>query len=230
MEERELTQLLQRLGDRVTPGPAPVGRIVAAGEALRGRRSGRVKVFAAAAAVAAVVGGGSVAAVVLDLPSGSSQSADSAAGGAADGAGGESGGVSSGAGEAPPRAGSGAGTDDGVAAADSVDALVVAPDVVAPGGTVAVTPRLDVSSFGLVWRLVRLTDAGWTWEYTLRSARGASAPAWGPAEKPGSGDDVLVPYSRPITLVIPPVAAPGDYRICQSYNTQDLCGRFTVAD
>jgi hypothetical protein len=224
MEERELTQLLQQLGDRVTPGPAPVGRIVTAGEALRGRRSGRVKVFAAAAAAAAVVGGGSVAAVVLDLPSGSSQSADSAAGGAADEAG-------AGAGEAAPQAGadSDRGSDAGVAAADSVDALVVAPDVVAPGGTVAVTPRLNVSGFGLVWRLVRLTDAGWTWEYTLTSAGGASAPAWGPAEKPGSGEDVLVPYRRPITLVIPPVAVPGDYRICQNHDTQDLCGRFTVS-
>ena len=221
MEERELTQLLQRLGDRVTPGPAPVGRIVAAGEALRGRRSGRVKVFAAAAAAAAVVGGGSVAAVVLDLPSSSSQSADSAPGGAADGAG---------AGEAAPKPGSGTdtGTDDGVAAVDSVDALVVAPQVVAPGGTIAVTPRAEVSGFGLVWRLERLTDAGWTWEYTLTSTRGASAPAWGPAE-PGPGSDVLVPYSRPITLVIPPVAPTGDYRICQNEDTLDRCGSLTVS-
>ena len=69
MEERELTQLLQQLGDRVTPGPAPVRRIVDAGEALRGRRSGRVKVFAVAVAADAVVGGCSVAAVVVDLPS-----------------------------------------------------------------------------------------------------------------------------------------------------------------
>jgi len=53
MEERELTQLLQQLGDRVTPSPPPVRRIVDAGESLRGRRSGRVRVIAMAAGIPA---------------------------------------------------------------------------------------------------------------------------------------------------------------------------------
>jgi hypothetical protein len=224
MEERELTQLLQQVGDRVTPGPAPVQRIVAAGEALSGRRSRRVRVFAVAAAAAAVVGGGSVAAVVLDLPPGSSESADSAAGGAADGAGGGE--------ESAPQAGprSENRPDDGVAAADVVDALRVAPDVVAPGERIAVTPRADVLGFGYVWRLERLTDEGWTWEYTLESATGAGAPTWQPAGEVSAAEDVLVPYKAPIALVVPPVAAPGDYRVCQNEGPQDRCGQFTVAD
>jgi hypothetical protein len=223
MEERELTQLLQRLGDRVTPSPAPVQRIVDAGAALRGRRSGRVRMFAVAATAAAVVGGGSVAAVVLDLPSGgdSGMSADSA-GGSVDDAG------SGGAGEeAAPQAGSDSGTDEGAAAADTVDAVMVAPDVVSPGDEVQVTARDDRSSFGLAWRLERRTaDGGWIWEYTLTAPLGAEEPAWVRAGEGLTARDR--PAEAPLTLLVPPVAAPGDYRVCQMDGAADLCGLLTV--
>ena len=221
MEERELTQLLQQLGDRVDPGPAPVRRIVDAGEALRGRRSGRVKVFAVAAAAAAVVGGGSVAAVVLDLPSRSATSADSAGGAANEGAnGGE---------ESAPEAGSERDSaEESDAAADAVDALVVTPDAVSPGETVEVTARDEEGEFGLPWRLERLTDEGWTWEYWLVAGMGGSEPTWSPAEEEPTLPEPLL--ADPITLVVPPVAAPGDYRICQDDGTEDRCALLTVTD
>ena len=219
MEERELTQLLQQLGDRVTPGPAPVRRIVDAGEALRGRRSGRVKVFAVAAAAAAVVGGGSVAAVVLDLPSQSATSADSAGGAANEGAnGGE---------ESAPEAGSERDSaEEGDAAADAVDALVVTPDVARPGDRVELTPRDEErDAFGTAWRLERLTADGWTWDFTLLTGDGD--PTWGPADE-RAGEDAPAPSSGPVLLVVPSAAAPGEYRVCRSDGTEDFCGRLTV--
>ena len=225
MEERELTQLLQQLGDRVTPGPAPVRRIVDAGKALRARRSGRVRVFAVAAAAAAVVGGGSIAATVLDLSSMTMSTQDSA-GGSADGAGGGD----NAAEEAAPDADSGGGAgggDEGAAAADSAG-LVVTPAVVDPGEMIELTPGdSDVDGFGLPWRLELRSADGWTWEYWLVARMGASDPTWAPVD-----EDVLLPQPlipAPITLVIPPSAAPGDYRVCQVVGSEDLCGFVTVA-
>ncbi len=166
MEERELTQLLQQLGDRVTPGPAPVRRIVDAGEALRGHRSGRVRMFAIAAAAAAVVGGGSVAAVVLDLPSIGGSTADSAAGEAADDAGGGAGGGE----ELAPGTESGGDTADEDAATAAAVPAVVTPDVAGPGDRVAVDVPPDVA-FGAEWSLERSTDGAWESLFVLAGRR-----------------------------------------------------------
>jgi len=226
MEERELTALLRQAGDRVTPGPAPVRDILREGRSLRQRRSGRVRVFAVAAAAAAVVGGGAVAATVLDLPSPGGSASDSAAG-AAGGA--ES--ADSGAGSLPkPQGGvdSERPADGGVAAEDVVDALIVSPDVAQAGDTVRLTSRDEKASYALAWRLERRTDEGRSWEYTLASGQGGADPIWWPAAEDRPVDSLLVPYSEPIALLVPPSAAPGEYRICQEAGTQDLCGTFQV--
>jgi hypothetical protein len=225
MEERELTALLQQLGDRVTPGPAPVRRIVAAGEALHGRRSGRVKVFVVAAAAAAVVGGGSVAAVVLDLPSGGGD-AGSAAGEAADVAGGAGGGEDAGA-QAESGGGSEGSVSDEEAGVADVDAvLVVTPDVAQPGDTVELTAPDEDATFGLAWRLERSTAGGWSWEYSLVAASGAGEPTWAPAEEELTLPQPAIP--DPVRLVVPQGTAPGEYRICQDDGTADRCGLLTV--
>jgi hypothetical protein len=216
MEERELTQLLQQLGDRVTPGPAPVRRIVDAGEALRGRRSGRVRALAVAAAAAALIGGGAVAATVIDLPS-SGSDASSAAGGAADAAGDE----------AAPPADAGRDTGEGAAAA-TVPGVVVTPDVAEPGDTVVVDSR-DDQSFGLAWNLERLTGSEWVQQYTLGAAFRGDEPRWWP-----EGESSAVPaavVSPPLEFVLPPDVTPGDYRICENGAPADEnCAYLTVSD
>jgi hypothetical protein len=227
MEERELTQLLQQLGDRVTPGSPPVRRIVDAGEALRGRRSGRVRMFAVAAAAAAVVGGGSVAAVVLDLPSGGdTMSADSGAGGAADDAGGAGAGD-----EAAPEAGSESGTDaDRTAGAAAVPA-VVTPDVAGPGDRVQIAVPPDVA-FAAEWSLERSEDGAWKPLFVLVDAdyaRENGAALSRLADEPQVLPDVRQLQDGPVPLVVPDAATPGSYRICQMGDDgTDWCGSLTV--
>jgi hypothetical protein len=234
MEERELVQLLQRAGEQVAPGPAPVRDILREGRAERRRRSGRVRVFALAAAAAAVIGGGSVAATVLDLPSltGGADSAENAASGAGSTV--DDGGAGGGAESAPTPLSGDTSTEGGAAAADAVDALVVTPGAVSPGDTVKIRTRMalssfsDQSGFGIAWRLERLTDDRWSREYTLAWAGTGSDPTWWPAAEKRAVRDELVPYTAPFPLVIPQEATPGEYRICQTVGTEDLCGRLAV--
>src|SRR4051812_41558412 len=218
MEERELTQLLQQLGDRVTPGPPPVRRIVDAGEALRSRRSGRVRAFAVAAAAAALIGGGGVAAAGVDLPP-SGGDASSAAGAAADGdAPGD---------EAAPPADAGRDTGEGAAAA-AVPEVVVTPDVAEPGDTVVVYSR-DDESFGLAWNLERLTGSEWVQKYTLGAAFRGDEPRWWKAGE--SWDVPAAVVSPPLEFVLPPDVAPGDYRICENgAPADDNCAYLAVSD
>jgi hypothetical protein len=229
MEERELTQLLQQLGDRVTPGPAPVRRIVDAGEALRARRSGRVRVFAVAAAAAAVVGGGSIAATVLDLPSMTMSTQDSAGGGA-DGAGGGD----NAAEEAAPDADSGGGAgggDEGAAAADAALPAPVTPDVAEPGDRVEIGLPADVA-FGAEWSLERSVDGAWKPQFVLvdaEIARESGVPLARPADSPQALASIPEQKDGPVTLVLPEAATPGSYRICQSVDDATAwCGLLTV--
>jgi len=225
MEERELTQLLQQLGDRVTPSPAPVRRILDAGEALGGRRSGRVRMFAVAAAAAAVVGGGAVAATVIDLPSGSTMSADS--GGEA-----ASGGDDSGAGaESAPRAESGSsGSDEGTAAADAAG-VVVTPAAAGPGTVVRLEVPPDVR-FGDEWTLERSVDGAWKPTFVLVDADAAAEK--GTALSRPVGESTTLPGLTkvnvdPVPLVLPDAVTPGKYRICQlGDDGTDWCGGLTV--
>jgi hypothetical protein len=224
MEERELTRLLEQLGDRVTPGPAPVRRIVDAGEALRGRRSGRMRVFAVAAAAAAVIGGGAVAATVIELPS-SGGDASSAAGEAADAGSHDTGGDVGSA----PQAESSDDAGEGAAAADRAGAvLAVTPEEARPGDTVVVTSRED-PGFGLAWRLERQSASEWERQYTLAAAFSGDEPQWWP-----EGESWAVPaamVSPPLEFVLPPDVAPGDYRICENGAPDDEdCAYLTVAD
>jgi hypothetical protein len=220
MEERDLTRLLQQLGDRTTPSPPPLERILDAGAALRGRRRGsRMRVLAVAAAAAAVIGGGAVAATVLDLPSsGSDASSDAGqAEGAVDdsGAGGESGSDSN----------AGRETDEGAVAADAAAPVVVTPDLLQPGDTFQLTSRDPDAGFGLAWSLERLTDAAWIREYTLTPGYGQSEPRWSPEGE--SGAVVDMPVEAPLTFVLPPDLPTGDYRLCET-NDPDVCASLTV--
>ena len=233
MEERELTQLLQQLGDRVTPGPPPLRRIVDDGEALRGRRSGRVRMFAVAAAAAAVVGGGSVAAVVIDLPSmGTMGGGDSGAGQAADEAGGgESGGDQSAPG-AESGAGGGAEEDATTADAAAVPALVT-PDVARPGDRVEVAVPTDVA-FGAEWSLERSMNGAWEPLFVLVEAdfaRENGVPLSRPVDSPEGLADTPQLQDGQVRLVVPDAAMPGSYRICQTVDDGTAwCGSLTVTD
>jgi hypothetical protein len=222
MEERELTRLLQQLGDRVTPGPPPLRRIVDDGEALRGRRSGRVRMFAVAAAAAAVVGGGSVAATVLDFPSLGGGDAQSTAGDAGNGAGG---------GEAAPEvqgeSGEGRGADEDATAADAAAAVVITPDALRPGETFELTSRDEAAGFGLAWRLERRTPDGWTPAYTLAAAFGEGEPQWWAEGESWAVEEPMV--RAPLRFVVPPDAAAGDYRLCE-HDAPEVCASLTVID
>jgi hypothetical protein len=219
MEERELQQLLQQLGDRTTPSPPPVQRIVDAGEALRGRRrSGRVRVFAVAAAAAAVVGGGAVAATVLDLPTsgGDASSAGQAESGVDDSGGGS---------DSGPAAGRDT-SEDGASAADAASAVVVTPDVLQPGDTFELTSRDPDAGFGLAWDLQRFTDAGATREYVLAAAFQGGDPRWW---REGESWDVAAALvSPPLEFVVPPDAPAGDYLLCE-HDDPEVCASLTVA-
>ena len=220
MEERELTRLMQQLGDRVTPGPPPLRRIVDEGEALRGRRSARVRMFAVAAAAAAVVGGGSLAATVLDFPSLGGGEAQSTAGDADDNAGG-----GGSAPEAQGESGEGGGVEDGATAADAAVAVVITPDAVRPGETFELTSRDEAAGFGLAWRLERLTPDGWTPAYTLAAAFGEGEPQWWAEGESWVVEEPMV--RAPLRFVVPPDADAGDYRLCE-HDAPAVCASFTV--
>jgi hypothetical protein len=224
MEERELTQLLQQAGDRVTPGPPPLQRIVDAGEALRGRRSGRLRTFAVAATAAAVLGGGAVAATVIDLPSGGD---DSAAGEAADAA---SAGDGAGGGEAAPDIDADR-SDQGGAAADAAAMLPVTPDVAGPGDVV----QLDVPSevpFRVQWLLERSGGRGWTSTYVLVDADFAAEAGVPLSRRVEDSERITAApevHDAPVALVVPDAAPPGSYRICQAVEDgTEWCGSLTV--
>jgi hypothetical protein len=221
MEERELTRLLQQLGDRVTPGPPPLRRIVDEGEALRGRRRGRVRMFAVAAAAAAVVGGGSLAATVIDLPSPTTSSEDTAGGG------GDNAGSAGGGAESAPEAdtGGGGGAGEGATAADAAAAVVVTPDVLRPGETFELTSRDEAAGFGLAWRLERRTPDGWTPAYTLAAAFGEGEPRWWAEGESWVVEEPMV--GAPLRFVVPPDAAAGDYRLCE-HDAPAVCASLTV--
>jgi hypothetical protein len=226
MEERELTQLLQQLGDRVTPGPAPVRRIVDAGEALRGRRSGRVRMVAVAAAAAAVVGGGSLAATVLDFPSITTATQDSGGGNA------ETGGDAGGGEEMAPEAAPGSGgSDEGASAADAVAPAAVTPDVAGPGERVEIEVPGDVA-FRAEWSLQRSVGGAWKPQFVLVDADFAlesGVPLSRRADSPEALADVPGPKDGPVTLVVPDAATPGSYRLCQTVDDGTAwCGSLTV--
>jgi hypothetical protein len=209
MEERELTQLLQQVGDRVTPGPPPLRRIVDAGEALRGRRSGRVRMFAVAAAAAAAIGGGAVAATVLELPSGGDSESAGSAGEAADAGGG--------------------GEDEG--GATSAADLPVTPDVARPGEVVELEVPSDVP-FRVQWLLERSVDDGWRSTHVLVDADFAAesgAPLSRRFDAAEGISDAPEVHEGPVPLVVPDDASPGPYRICQVVEDgTEWCGRLTV--
>jgi hypothetical protein len=220
MEERELTQLLQQVGDRVTPGPPPLRRIVDAGEALRGRRSGRVRMFAVAAAAAAAIGGGAVAATVLELPSGGDSGAANSAGEAADGGAG-GGSAAEGRDEA----------DDAGGAADAAADLPVTPDVARPGEVVELDVPSDVP-FRVEWVLERSVDDGWRSTHVLVDADFAAesgAPLSRRVDAAEGIADVPEVHDAPVPLVVPDDAPPGPHRICQAVEDgTEWCGRLTV--
>jgi hypothetical protein len=203
-----------------------VRRIVDAGEALRGRRSGRVRMFAVAAAAAALVGGGAVAATVLDLPSGGND-ASSAAGEAAEGAVDDSGGGDG----SVPRPDSGTDTSEEGAMAEDADGLVVLPDVASPGAVVRLDVPPDVA-FGAEWSLERSVDAAWEPAFILVDAdvaaeRGAALSV--PADATRTLPDFREVQDGPVPLVVPDDAQPGSYRICQlGDDGTDWCGGLTV--
>ena len=233
MDERELTQLLRRAGERVTPGPAPVDRIIREGDALRRQqRHGRVVLVRAVAIAAAVVGGGSLAATVVDFPSlGGADSAtsadaggvsdeDSGAGGGEEAAGGstEDGGTDSELEAERERA-----TEDSLASADAEPAVVSPGDVVVvrdsddPGG------RLDG-----VWRMERRVDDGWVYEYRLGASFSSASPTWSEAGEALDSTTVR-PILGPARLVVPPVAAAGEYRVCEEQGGAEArCAFLTV--
>jgi hypothetical protein len=220
MEERDLTRLLQQLGDRTTPSAPPLERIMDAGAALRGRRRGsRMRVLAVAAAAAAVIGGGAVAATVLDLPtSGSDASSDAGqAEGAVDdsGAGGESGSDSN----------AGRETDEGAVAADAAAPVVVTPDLLQPGDTFRLTSRDPDAGFGLAWDLQRFTDDGVTPAYVLAAAFHGGDPQWWAEGESWAVEAPLV--SAPLAFVLPPDAPAGDYLLCE-HDDPEVCASLTV--
>jgi hypothetical protein len=222
MEERELTQLLQQAGDRVSLAPPPLRRIVDAGEALRRRRSGRMRTFAAAAAAAAVLGGGAVAATVIDLPSGGDNSAaDSAAGQAGEAAGG---------GEAAPEIDADR-SDQGAAAADAAAMLPVTPDVAGPGDVVELDVPSDVP-FRVQWLLERSGGRGWTSTYVLVDADFAAEAGVPLSRRVEDSERIAAAaevHDAPVALVVPDGAPPGSYRICQSVEDgTEWCGSLTV--
>ena len=219
MEERELTRLLQELGDRTTPSAPPLERIVDAGEALRGRRRGsRVRVFAVAASAATLIGGGAVAATVLDLPTGGSDASSSA--GQAESAG-DAGGSDSGADSNAGREES----DEGATAADAVSPVVVRPDLVQPGDTFELTSRDPDAGFGLAWDLQRFTDEGVTPAYVLAAAFHGRDPQWWAVGESWAVEAPLV--SPPLEFVVPPDAPAGDYLLC-NHDAPEVCASLTV--
>jgi len=214
IEERELTRLLQQLGDRTTPSPPPLRRIVDEGEALRGRRSGRVRVFAVSAAAAALLGGGAVAATVIELPSGGNDSA-STAGEAADGAGGGDAGADT--------------AEEGAAA--PVAPVGVSPDVADPGTVVRLDVPTDVA-FGPEWTLEREVEGAWRSQFVLVDADFAAENGVvlsRPSGAVADGVDLRVTHRDPVPVVIPDAAVPGTYRICQPGDDgTQWCGELTV--
>ena len=220
MEERELTRLLQELGDRTTPSPPPVRRIVDAGEALRGRRrSGRVRVFAVAAAAATLIGGGAVAATVLNLPTGGSDATSAGQAESAGDAGGDAGSDSG------TDSNAGRETDEGAVAADAAPPVVVTPDVLQPGDTFQLTSRDPNAGFGLAWDLQRLTDDGLTPAYVLAAAFHGGDPQWWAVGESWAVEQPLV--SPPLEFVVPPDAPAGDYLLCE-HDAPDVCASLTV--
>jgi hypothetical protein len=226
MEERELTRLLQCAGDRVAPGPAPVADIVREGRALRKQRHGRIVLVRVAAVAAAVVGGGSLAATVVDLPSlgGNDSGAESATADAGSAFG-------EGGGDAAEDTGSGAGAQrEESATADEMAALATAdPSTVAPGDRLVVRAA-DRETYQVLWRLERRSADGWEVEYELSAALPNGEPFWWE-----QGDDWEVPdvagVVGPAELVIPPVAAAGEYRVCEAQApSESLCAYLTVTE
>ena len=229
MDERELTQLLQRAGDRVTPGPAPVGEIVREGSRLRReQRHHRVVLVRVAAIAAAVVGGGSLAATVVDLPALGGADAESAAGGAVE----DSGGGNS-APEAQGESGADRSADEGATAADAAADLPITPDVASPGDRVQIDVPPDVA-FGTEWLLERSTNGSWEQSFILLDADAAAesgAPLSRRADSTGTTDDIRERKDGPVPLVVPEDATPGTYRICQfGDDGTDFCGSLSVTD
>jgi len=105
-------------------------------------------------------------------------------------------------------------------------ALTITPDVVSAGDEVEVTADDQAAEFGAAWRLERDSTRGWTREYTLVAASAVSdATSFSSGSRPPIPDAQV---TSPVTLVIPAGASPGEYRICQTVGTADVCGRLTV--
>jgi hypothetical protein len=88
--------------------------------------------------------------------------------------------------------------------------------------------RDEDAMLGTSWRLERRTSGGWTWEYTLVSDGDGASPTWWPADEDRPAEQPLVP--APVTLIVPPAAVTGDYRICQGSGSANVCVPIRVVD
>lgn len=109
------------------------------------------------------------------------------------------------------------------------DLIVATPARVQPEAIVELRfPRGTLR--GLGFALEQNQEQAWSYRYQLVSDRGGGPPNWQEANKPGGWEVDLVAITGPgpDRIQLPPIAPPGDYRICTMNAAPNFCTSIAI--